>query len=437
MGGEFASNFAWNMVAGFLLYYYTDIALLPVAALGTLMLVSRVLDAVIDPLVGIAVDRTQTRWGRARPYLLFASVPFGLLCVATFAVPDLAPTAKVIYAYVTFTLLGVCYSLLYIPYGALQPMMVRDPALKVRIGSWRAMATSLASILVYTIVQPLVGLAGPDRWHGYVLAATVVASITVALYLLVFARCRERYVSVSQGPRRGIAADLKRLVTNPIWRFVLVLMLLIFVRIGVMVSVTAYFAINVLGRPAVASALLPMLSVALLVGGFIAGQLLKHVGRRTANAAFLIVSVILYLAMPRFENNTPWLVATFMLANMSIGVMAATIYVACTDAVEYQEQKFGEGSEGMVFASVSFGMKVGMAIGAAATAYALGWAHYDPKMMTTDASHMVRALFYSAPIGICIAQLLCFLLMGQEPAKPTIARQPTAGRRQGLPNVSS
>ena len=91
VGGEFASNFAWNMVAGLLLFGHTDTAFLPVAALGTLMLVSRVLDAIVDPVVGLLVDRTRTRWGQARPYLLFASIPFGILCVLTFSVPEWLP----------------------------------------------------------------------------------------------------------------------------------------------------------------------------------------------------------------------------------------------------------------------------------------------------------------------------------------------------------
>ena len=98
------------MVTGFLLFYYSDVALLAVAALGGLMLVTRLLDAVFDPLVGIVVDRTSSRYGRARPYLLYATIPFGILCVATFSVPNFSPAGKLAYAYVTLTLLGLLYS---------------------------------------------------------------------------------------------------------------------------------------------------------------------------------------------------------------------------------------------------------------------------------------------------------------------------------------
>jgi GPH family glycoside/pentoside/hexuronide:cation symporter len=419
IGGEFASNFAWNMVAGFLLYYYSDIALLPVAALGTLMLAARVLDAAIDPIVGIAVDHTRSRWGQARPYLLFASIPFGILCVATFAVPDWAPSAKVLYGYLTFTLLGVCYSLLYIPYGALQPMMVRDPALKVRIGSWRAMATSLASIVVYSLVQPIASLTGPaKRAQGFTLAATVVATISVALYLLVYARVRERFVAPTKGSGQSVIGELRRLAANPVWQFVFIYVLLIFIRIGVMVSVTAYFANNVLHRPWVLSVLLPMLSVAILLGGFLAGQLLRRFGRRTLNALALVSTAVIYLVLPYFEGSTMQLVAGFMAANIGGGILAATVFIACSDAVEYHEWTYGERSEGLVFATVSFGMKVGMAIGAAATAYALSWVNYDPRAMSSDATQMVRILFYYVPVGLCVLQLVCVWLLGRERVRP-------------------
>ena len=104
---------------------------------------------------GALVDRTRTRWRQARRYLLFGALPFGVLCVLTFAVPAWGPAAKLVCAYATFTLLGLCYSLVYIPYGALQPMMVRDERIKARLAGWRAMATSAGSIVVYSIVQPI------------------------------------------------------------------------------------------------------------------------------------------------------------------------------------------------------------------------------------------------------------------------------------------
>lgn len=113
--GDLASNLSWNFVGSFLLFYYTDVAGVPIALLGTLFLVARLLDAVIDPFIGVLVDRTRTRFGRARPYLLFAAVPFGVLGVLTFAVPDVGDTGKLVYAFVTYLTLGILFSLVNVP----------------------------------------------------------------------------------------------------------------------------------------------------------------------------------------------------------------------------------------------------------------------------------------------------------------------------------
>ncbi|HEY2398943.1 MAG TPA: glycoside-pentoside-hexuronide (GPH):cation symporter, partial [Steroidobacteraceae bacterium] len=375
-------------------------------------LVSRVLDAIIDPLVGVTVDHTRTRWGQARPYLLFASIPFAILCVATFAVPDWVPAAKVLYAYVTFTLLGICYSFLYIPYGALQPMMVREPALKIRIASWRAMATSVASIVVYSLVQPLSALTGPaHRAAGFTLAASVVATISVALYLVVFWRCRERFSADRTTRPPAAFSEARRLASNPVWQFTFLYGLLSFIRVGVMVSVAAYFANNVLRRPWVLSVMLPLLSVAILIGGVLAGQLLRRYGRRSINTLFLLASIGCCLLMPYWEDNNFLLIAAFMGSNVVGGIIGTTIFIACTDAVEYHESRFGERSEGLVFATVSFGMKVGIAIGAAATAYTLSWVGYDAHSPNTEAVHTIRILFYYVPVAMSVLQVAGVLLL--------------------------
>jgi GPH family glycoside/pentoside/hexuronide:cation symporter len=413
VGGEFASNFAWTMVSGYLLFYYTDIAFLPVAALGTLMLVSRILDAVIDPLVGIVVDRTRTRWGQARPYVLFASIPFGILCVMTFSVPEWSAHAKVVYGYLTFILLGVFYSLVYIPYGALQPMMVRDPTLKVRIGSWRSMSTSVASIVVYSVVLPLAAVFGAgNRRAGFAFAAAVIAAITVALYINVFIQCRERFTAAPSTATRSISRDLTRLFQNPVWVFIVSYAFLAFVRIGVLVSGTAYMTNNVLDKPWMLGVILPMLSVAIFTGGLIAGPLINRFGQRASNVWALLISIGLYFLMPYFEQNSTAFIAVFTAANIAGGILGTTIFINCTDAVEFNEKRFGDRNEGLLFASVSFGMKVGIAVGAAGTAYALSWAGYDPHVHAEKPVMVIRGLFYYGAIGIMLLQIICVLVLG-------------------------
>jgi GPH family glycoside/pentoside/hexuronide:cation symporter len=412
--GEVASNLAWNMATGFLLIYYTDIARLPVAALGTLMLVTRILDAVFDPLVGIAVDRTTSRFGKARPYLIYAAVPFGLLFVATFSIPAVSPGLKLVYAYVTFSLLGLCYSLLYVPYSSMLPMMTRDPAEKVQLGSLRAMGTSLASILAYGLAMPLVShFGGDNRQWGYTVTAAIMAAATCALYMLVFSNCRERYAE--PGRKSGsVLATFGQMAQNPVWRVVFILGLLIFIKIGVMVSSLAFFAKDVMRQPWVVSVILPLMSVMIFIGGFISQSYLARFGKRRGCNMALAVSILLIPLMYMFESNPTAFIALFVLSNVVGGIQAATIFVLSADAVEWQEKNFGQRDEGLMAASVSFGLKVGIAIGTAVTAYMLGIAGYEPGTITQSANLALRILTYGGPVLLMMLMMICMSFYREE-----------------------
>lgn len=409
--GELASNLTWNMAAGFLLFYYTDVALLPVAALGTLMLVTRILDAVFDPMTGLLVDRTRSRYGKARPYLLYAPIPFAVLTVLTFSVPDLSSTGKIIYAYVTFSLMGLAYSLLYIPFSALLPMMARHQADKVQLGSFRSMGTSIASIIVYGLTMPIVAHVGGDNKQlGFTVAAAIMAAIATALYFLTFANCRERYVQVGE-PTDNLAHAISQMWANPVWRLTFGLGLLIFVRLGIMVSAAAYFAKVVLGRTEILSIMLPSLSVAILGGGLLAGIILRRVSIRLANALGGLMTIVCYLVLPNLESSALLFVAVFALANVASGVHSTSLFVMLTNSVERHEELFGVRREGLLVSGSSFGVKVGMAFGAGVVAFALALAHYDPTVVTGAARAVVHHLFYTSQIlvtALLISGFCCY-----------------------------
>lgn len=413
--GEVASNLAWNMATGFLLLYYTDVALLPVAALGTLMLLTRVLDAVFDPLVGILVDRTRTRLGKARPYLLWGAGPFCLLTVATFTIPNWSPSAKLAYAYVSFTLLGLLYSLLYVPYSAMFSMITRDRTDRTQLASYRAMGTSIASIVAYGSVMPMVALFGRgDSQRGFTATAAVLGVASALLYLLVFTQCRERFSRPPSADGVKVGHSLRQIFHNPIWRVLFSLSLLVFVRIGLMVTSFVYVAKAILGAPGAVSVALPLMSVSILAGGFLSSTIISRIGMRAGNVLALASSGALVIAMAFFEGNLPMFVAIFALSNFVCGVQAASVFIISADAVEWQEARYGERSEGLLSSTVSFGMKAGMALGVAATAYTLGWAGYDPAQVTSVAAQALRWIFYGGQVALISAMIWIVFLYKPE-----------------------
>ncbi len=412
--GEVAGNLSWNLVAAFLLYYYTDVALLPVAALGTLMLLTRIFDAITDPIVGALVDRTLTRRGRAKPYLFWFAIPFGVLVVLTFSVPEVSPTLKVVYAYVTFLLLGLAYTLLYVPYGALFPMMTRNYSEKAQLSSFRMMGTSIGSIIVYSSAMYIVHTAGGgDDRLGFTIAAIIFGTTSAVLFYVVYYNCTERQGFVEPAPSNRVLPQFRSMFLNPTWRMAMFFGLTNFIRIGLIVSSVAFFAKNILGSTDWVGIILPGLSVSLLAFGYLSGHLLSRFDIRTGVMGACAISVLLYLLLPQLESQPAWLVAVFCLANGSTAIIGTSMFMIMATSVEEHEKLFKQRSEGVLFAGVSFSLKVGMAIGTAAVAYTLGMVEYDPSLVTDEARSAIRMLFYVAPAVMSVIQGLACLKLSR------------------------
>ena len=404
--GEFGSNLTWNMYSGFILFYYTNTVLLPVAAVGTLLLLTRVLDAVIDPLIGVAVDRTRTRFGRARPWLIAAAFPFMLITALSFSVPAWSVHAKLVYAYITFTLAGMLFSGIYIPYSSMLPLMTSDPSDKLRIGGLRAMAASAGSIVIYGVMLHLVNLFGHgSAQRGFTLTATLMGASTALGMLLVFWQCRERTHLHETGLRENLSAGLAGMIRNPVWLIVTGFALAMFIRLGALVSLTPYFAAEVLRAPWTIGLLLSSLSVSLLVGGFLARPFLARSGKRRGNLIALVASLALTLVMLMFHSNVWLFGALYFIGNITLGVQSTTIFVMIADAVDAQQRLFGSRHEGLLTSSVSFATKVGMAIGGALTAYGLAMASYDPKLVTDAARDRISLLYFVGPAIFAVLQM--------------------------------
>ncbi|MBU6269369.1 MAG: MFS transporter, partial [Sphingomonadales bacterium] len=237
------------MASGFLLYYYTNVVRLPAAAVGTVFLVARLLDAVIDIAVGIAVDRTRTRRGRTRPYFLFNALPYAAVTVLLFRVPAASQTAQIVYAFVTFKALGILMSLQAIPYTALMPMMTRDTGDRLKLSGMRSVGTSVSVVLGTAATMPLVGLlGGGDEVRGFRAVAMLFAAIGLVATLALYRNCHERCEDAAP-PRFPILPAVREMLCNRAWLVCFGYCLLYFIRFGVMMAATAYFAIEVLHRP--------------------------------------------------------------------------------------------------------------------------------------------------------------------------------------------
>ncbi len=422
--GDLAISATWQLSTGYLLLYWGDIALVPIVALGPIMLITRVLDAVFDPLVGALVDRTHTRIGKARPYLLWGALPFAALSVAVFTVPQLPPTLKVVYAFTTFAGMGFLYSLLYIPYGALLPMLTGNRKDRVQLASYRSMGTSLASLLVYSLTLPIVGwVSSSNRQVGYTVAAAVMGAVTVMLLLgVTFPNARERALPGKQSQTLLLKAAFRQVTTNPVWLTASAIAILLLAKISSMVSSFPYFARDVLGNIAWTGTILPLVSVSILCGGFAASHYFKRVGIRNGNITLLVLSIVLTAVMPLFQEHPIPFFSLFLLSQFGGAFQAATIFILVADAVDFQAERDGFRSEGLMMSSVAFATKLGMAIGTALTGFLLAWTNYVPGTHSAETTKAVGLLFYGFPVLSMLLMIFCLMPYRRDEVRLASAR---------------
>ncbi|MFB0873908.1 MULTISPECIES: MFS transporter [unclassified Sphingobium] len=407
--GDFGYSLAYNMAGAFLLFYYTNVAMLPAAAVGTIFLAARLLDAVVDILVGIAVDKTRTRWGRTRPYFLFTAIPYALVLVLVFSVPDWSQNAKLIYAFLTFKALGILMSLGSIPYTALMPMMTTDTGDRLKLGGMRSVGTSFSVILGTAATMPLVGLfGGGDQQRGFLATATLFAGLSLVALFMLFRNCHERFDD-GASPRFAVLPAIGEMLRNRAWLICFAFTLLYFVRFGTMISLTAFFAIEVLGRPWMISILLPAISGTLLIAAFIAPPILSRTGIRKGCFAAIIVAIALFAALPLAEARPPLFLALYVAASVATSVTITGIFTMAAEAVDYHEALFGTRNEGLLSSGISLATKIGMAVGTAAIAYSLAAAGYVPNAVSDAARQTVRWSYYGWPIALLALQAVVVL----------------------------
>ena len=402
--GDFGYSLPYNMAGAFLLYYYTNVALLPAAAVGTIFLVARLLDAVIDILVGIAVDKTRSRWGRTRPYFLFTALPYALIFVAVFNVPDWSQSAKFVYAFLTFKALGILMSVGSIPYTALMPMMTLDTGERLKLGGWRSIGTSVSVILGTAATMPLVGLfGGSDPQRGFTATAVLFGGLSLLALFALFRTCKERFEGTGSASFPVVPA-IRDMLRNRAWWVCFGFCLLYFIRFGAMLSLTAFFAIEVLRRPWMIAVMLPAISGMLLLAAFIAPPILSRAGIRKGCFGAIVVSIALFALLPLAEGSPPAFLALYFAASIATSVTITGIFTMAAEAVDFHEAKFATRNEGLLSSGISLSTKVGMALGTAGIAFVLASAGYQPGHVSESARGAIRWAYYITPIVLLAAQ---------------------------------
>jgi GPH family glycoside/pentoside/hexuronide:cation symporter len=416
--GDMASNIVYQAVINVLMYFYTDVYGIEAAAAGTLMIAVRFFDAVTDPIIGAVADRTRSRWGRYRPWMLWFAIPYGILAVAAFITPDVAAGTKLVYAYISYALLMTAYTAVNIPYSALAGVMTSDKDERSGLQSWRFGMAMIGGFLVTVSIWPLSRLLGgggtpKDLQLGFPFAVAILATIGVVAFFACFAWTRERTYPDQEGNQHkaSVLEDVGAMFRNSQWLIVSLAMFIIQIRGGLQGNVKPYFIKYYIDHDLTGifsitenfmALYMGLTMLAGVAGVFVANRLFLKLGwcKVTVMKTALIGSLIpnaLLLAVPRQWWQASLLL--IMLANFFHMMFLPLLFAAIPDTVDYGLKTIGRGAMAMFFAGQLFALKMGISVGGGSGGWILGTFGYQANVEQTERSLFgIKLAFAGAPL---------------------------------------
>ncbi len=404
--GDMASNFYMGFFGLFLLYYYTDVFGISPAAAATMLLVTKVIDAISDPAMGLIADRTYSRWGKYRPYLLWAAIPYAVLGYALFLGPELSDMGKLLYAYITYTLVMLAYTAINVPYSALLAVISPVSAERTKATQFRFVFASLGTLCVGAFATPLVGwLGGDDEVLGFRLTMAIFAVLSVLVFWITFASTRERV----QPPRSesGVREDLSALLKNVSWIVLVLTGILIVVGLITRFSSIVYYLkyyVGDSGEPV----FLIFDKTAVLTSCGLVGQLVGALITPTLSEQFEKYHIVFAMSLLHAVSLglcyvTPpdlfWLITLLhSVGILTFGVTITLLFSMYTDCAEYGEWLTGKNTAGLTVSASMFSLKLGSAVGGALPGFMLAWFGFIANVEQTEQSIAgIRLMFSVVP----------------------------------------
>lgn len=416
--GDTASNIVFQTVMLFLTFFYTDIFGISPAFVGTMFLAVRLIDAITDPLMGALADRTQTKWGKFRPYLLWFALPFGVISVLAFTTPDLSENGKMIYAFVTYTALMMVYTAINIPYCALGGVLTADPKERVSVQSYRFVFAMLGGLLVSGLTLPLVEFLGKgDQAKGYQLTILAMSILGVAMFLACFWGTKER-LHPPKDQNSTFKQDVKHLLQNDQWRILSIAAVCLLSGMVLRTSLAIYYVKYFLQLPDMITLFITLGMVGNIFGCVLAEPLAKRVCKVKAYIALQIISAAICVVSYFVSSDQVVLAfALYILWGFTFNMATPLLWAKMADAVDYGQAKTGVRITGMIYSSVIFFIKLGVAIGGAAAGWLLAGYGYQAdtaQTQTTLDGILLSFTIYPAIGSILVAGIMCFYKLNNE-----------------------
>jgi GPH family glycoside/pentoside/hexuronide:cation symporter len=409
--GEYSSSIVWQTLMFFLPVFYTDTFGLTAASVGTMFLIIRFFDAFNDPVMGIIADRTKTRWGKFRPYLLWFAAPYGILAMLMFTTPGFSYTGKLIYAYVTYGLMMVIYTIIMIPYNSWVGVISPNSEERTSVSSYKFVMAYLAGITVQALVLPMVEHFGHgDDAEGYKTTMIILGTISIIFFLITFFSAKER-VQPEAKVKSDIKEDLKDLIKNEYWIIVFFTSMLLLTYIVIRSGAIMYYFEYYLGKKELASAFMVVGTIATLVGVLPTKWLSSKMGKRNLfiiSLAIIAVSqLVFYIASP---DNIVLIFAAQIVFSLASGPTMPLVWSMLADTADYSEWKSHRRATGLIFSATNMSIKTGVALGGAAIMWVLSaFGYVSNSEQTPEAIAGIKSIMSFIPAGIAILAIIPLL----------------------------
>ncbi|MCZ8196922.1 MAG: MFS transporter [Flavobacterium sp.] len=428
--GDAASSMFWKIFSMYLMFFYTDVFGLAPAVVGTMFLITRIWDSCFDPIVGVLADRTVSKWGKFRPYLLWVAIPFAVVGILTFYTPNFDEKGKIIYAYVTYSLMMMVYSLINVPYASLLGVISSDRKERTTLSSYRMVFAFGGSLLALWLIEPLVLYFGGNlnSEKGWLLTIGIFGIITTIFFWGCFFFTKERVKPISD-EKTVLKEDLKDLLKNKPWWILLGAGVgaLIFnsIRDGAAIYYFKYYmtssvnyTIAIFGEDFAmtpTSLYLVLGQAANIIGVIIATPIANRIGKKNTFFGAMALAAILSVVFYFFGKNDSILIMLFqVLISICAGSIFPLIWSMYADSADYSEWKQGRRATGLVFSASSMSQKFGWTIGGAATGWLLGYygfqANVEQSALTQNGIQLMLSILPAIAAVISVAFIVFYPL---------------------------
>lgn len=436
--GDTASNLFFQTTIYFLMYFYTDVFGITAKTAGTMFLITRIWDAVNDPMMGAIADRTKTRWGKFRPFLLWFAIPFGVIGIAMFTTPEMSDPGKIVYAYITYTLMMMVYTAINVPYCALMGVISPDPQERTIVSSFRFVLVFIAAFIVqYALINIVIEFGGvKNSAHGWQYAMAILFGAATILFFVTFFTTKERVRPIKE-ERNAFSQDFADLLCNGPWLLIgfatLFQLTYVVMRGGVIVyyfdnfiknqpfeifgatQLTLFgkvFDLSSVSSTGLGAAFMLSGTILTIIGAITTKWFCKFMDKSKVYALlFVLAGVTTGLVYYVRPENLYLLFGLQLVTSFCMGPVSVLQWAIYTDTADYSEWKTGRRATALIMAASLFALKLGVAFGGFALGWILSWYGYEAD--TILEAHAVKGIclsmsWYSAIPALIAGGLMLF-----------------------------